>query len=90
VKRNQRYASGSRVDDDLHARSHGNGRFAEHARQFCAGHTAPPDDEVSRQGEAHRTYHVAAPDDIDALAARFADPKYWSKALKWMQEVPLG
>ena len=28
--------------------------------------------------------------DIDALAARYADPDYWSKALKEMQEVPLG
>jgi len=28
--------------------------------------------------------------DIDALAARFADPDYWSKALREMQEVPLG
>ncbi len=28
--------------------------------------------------------------DIDALAARYADPAYWSKALKEAQEVPLG
>lgn len=28
--------------------------------------------------------------DIDALAARFADPDYWSKALREVQEVPLG
>lgn len=28
--------------------------------------------------------------DIDALAARYADPDYWSKALKEAQEMPLG
>ena len=28
--------------------------------------------------------------DIDALAARYADPDYWIKAQKEAQEVPLG
>lgn len=28
--------------------------------------------------------------DIDALAARFADPDYWNKALREIPEVPLG
>jgi len=28
--------------------------------------------------------------DLDALAARYPDPGYWSKALKEAMEVPLG